>query len=707
VRLTVAGATVTVAIAGLMGGGLWTRFVHDPTPGPHRITVVAPRGNDGVVAFRIDRFEGSPTPSAELVRAGRWVETTTGMVRLPSGSGRASYEGSVDEGAQVVFRTGADAGRAQLLVDGERRRVPSLRSPTPGERIVEIPFDARVPPAAWALLLLMIVASLVPAGAAVWTVAQLGHTRGRRVAGAVAVGGAFVGVIAAALFTPETSDLRALDRIGVALAVGIVAVLVVAALLGVRPPRVQVAEPATAAGRWRLTLLLGSVPFVGWLALHLLFWPGLMNPDMGIQWFELERTGLDDWHPYVVSVAVGVLRHVVDSPALPVLLQVTGASLLVGRIAAWTVWRGRSPWVAGATLVLLPLIPATGLFTVTLWKDAAFGIALLGLALIVWRIEDTDGRWLAQPQNVALATVTMAGVWLTRHNGWPIVIGTVVIMLVAHRRWWRPLGVAAGAAVLVALFVQLPLAGVLDVRANRQPSIVYVQHIANHVNRGTDLTRSDRKVLSTVFPLDRTWPYDCHSIQPTWSGPQAIPLRRFTHKSGELRSVLIDLALRNPAAELDHLACASEIVWKPWARDGETYFLEWSDTAGYVDYILRFYDDTPSEDPASPRAIARIYHTVVDRFPVWVLRPALYLYALFGAIAFAAWRRRSWGVARLAVPALLASIVLAALTLVQDVRFQYGVILTAVVLVPALVTVAARRDADDDAPLRWGAAAPD
>jgi hypothetical protein len=47
------------------------------------------------------------------------------------------------------------------------------------------------------------------------------------------------------------------------------------------------------------------------------------------------------------------------------------------------------------------------------------------------------------------------------------------------------------------------------------------------------------------------------------------------------------------------------------------------------------------------------------------------------------------------------------LTLVQDVRFQYGVILTAVVLVPALVTVAARRDADDDAPLRWGAAAPD
>jgi hypothetical protein len=706
VRLTVAGATVTVAIAGLMGAGLWVRFVHDPAPGPHRITVVAPRGNDGVVAFRLDRFAGSPAPVAELIRSAGWVATPTGMVRLPSGPGHASYEGSVDEVAQVVFRTGPTAGRAHLVVDGEQRRVPSLRAPTRGVRTVEIPFDARVPPAAWALLLLMMVASVAPAGAAVWATVQLRRARGTRVAAAVVGGAALVGAVVAALLTEETSSMRALDRIGVGLAVGVAAVLIAAAVLGVRPPRVQIAEPASAPGRWRMTLLLAGIPFVGWLALHLLFWPGLMNPDMGIQWFELERTGLDDWHPYLVSVAVGALRHVVDSPALPVLLQVTGASLLVGRIAAWTVWRGRSPWVAGATLVLLPLIPATGLFTVTLWKDTAFGIALLGLALVVWRIEDTDGRWLAAPQNMVWSGIAIAGVWFTRHTGWPIVVGTMVIVLVAHRRWWKPIVIVTGATALLALVVQLPLADLLDVRANRQTSTIYAQHVANHVNRGTELSRSERATLTKIRTLDRPWPYSCHSIQATWSGAEAIPLERLVRAEDELRSLAVDLALRNPGGELDHLACASEIVWKPWAGDGETYFLEWSDDAGRVDYILRFYDDTPSEDPASPRAIARIYHTVVDRFPVWLLRPALYLYALLGAIAFAAWRRRSWGVARLAAPAVLESLVLAALTLVQDVRFQYGVILTAVVLVPALLTVAKRAD-DDDAPLRWRAAARD
>jgi hypothetical protein len=435
-----------------------------------------------------------------------------------------------------------------------------------------------------------------------------------------------------------------------------------------------------------------------------------------VQWFELDRIGLDDWHPYLFALVLGALRHVADTPALPVLLQVIVASLLVGRIAAWTVWRGRSPWVAGATLALLLVVPSTALFTITMWKDTPFGLALLGLALVVWRIEDTGGEWLAKPRNIALAATDLAALSLTRHTGWPVAVGTIAVLLVAHRRRWRPLALTAGAAAAVLVIVQIPLASALDVTPNVQPSIIYVQHIANQVNRGVHLTGSERRFLRTIHPLGRDWPYDCHSIQPTWSGPDAIPPPRFTDKESRLRSLVVDLALRNPTGELDHLACASELVWKPWASDGETYFLEWSDTGGRVDYIPRLgqtrmigrsiYGETPTEDTASPRAVARVYDTVVNRIPVWLLRPAIYLYALLAAMAFAAWRRRSWGVVRIVVPVILASLVLAALTLVQDVRFQYGVILTAVVLVPALLTVAPRRTADDTAPLSWDEAAP-
>jgi hypothetical protein len=365
------------------------------------------------------------------------------------------------------------------------------------------------------------------------------------------------------------------------------------------------------------------------------------------------------------------------------------------------VWRGRSPWIAGTLLVLLPVLPPTGLFTVTLWKDTPFGIALLALALVVWRIEDTRAEWLREPRNIVLAVATAIGLLLSRHNAWPILLATLVVLLLAHRAMWRRFALVAGASLGVVLLVQLPLAALLDVRASRVQSIVYVQHLANHVNRGTELEPSERRLLRSVYPLDRTWPYSCHSIQPTWSGPAGIPLPRFTDKSAELRSLVLELALRDPDAELDHLACASELVWNPGDDDQATYFLEWSNASGNVDYIPRIADDSPTEQSASPRAINRIYDVVTDVLPIWVIRPALYLYAFVLATAFAFWRRRSWGIVWIAVPALAQSLTLAALTLVQDVRFQYGVMLTAVVMVPALLTVARRSTPDDAVPLRW------
>ena len=113
------------------------------------------------------------------------------------------------------------------------------------------------------------------------------------------------------------------------------------------------------------------------------------------------------------------------------------------------------------------------------------------------------------------------------------------------------------------------------------------------------------------------------------------------------------------------------------------------------------YDDMPTEDPGSPRATARIYDIVMRDLPIWVIRPAVYLYTFLLAIAFAARRSRSPGILRITAPATLQSLALAALTLTQDVRFQYGVILTTVVFVPALLTVRRSLSPEDEPPLRW------
>ena len=708
-----AASLVAAILAVLSGTGLWLQFVYDETPGAHRITVLVPPDNDGKVAFQLDRYRGGAAPVTEFVVTGMWTQPSPVTLELASGAGRAGYHGVVDSEVSVKFFTGPDGGEARLVVDGIEGTQLSLRSAGEGVRVERLRFDESVPVPSWFLLALMIGVGALLTTAAVWCVRRLSVQRGIRTATALVGAAALLVLFTASAAFSAPAVVRAagavasvLNHLGIGVTVGLLVVLAVALALGVRPPaaRAWITAPGTGRDRWGLTILLALVPFLGWLALHLVFWPGLMNPDVMVQWFQLDRTGLDNWHPYSLAVVLGLLRRIVESPALPILLQTAGAALLAGRVAAWTVWRGRSPWVAAATLVLLPVLPPTGLFTVTLWKDALFGIALLGLALVVWRIEDTNGRWLSEPRNIVFSAATLVGLGLTRHNAWPIIVGTAILLLVAHREFRQRIVIMVGVASATVLIVGAPLADALGVDENRIPSIVYVQHIAMHVNNGTELTSSDRKLLQAVYPLDGRWPYNCSSIQPTWSGPQAIPLSRFVDKASRLRSVAIRLALRDPGAEFRHFLCSSELVWKPGAQKGVTYFHEWSDTAGLVDYIPRsavMYDDMPTEDPGSPRATARIYDIVMRDLPIWVIRPAVYLYAFLLAIAFAARRSRSPGILRIAAPATLQSLALAALTLTQDVRFQYGVILTAVVFVPALLTVRRSLSPEDEPPLRW------
>jgi len=466
------------------------------------------------------------------------------------------------------------------------------------------------------------------------------------------------------------------------------AFLIVRRVRGGRRPTVP--HPSTGGdASWRLTWGLASVPLIGWLVLLAVFWPGPMNPDAMSQWFQVQDDVLADWHPYLLALLFAGTRAIVDSPWLPILLVVGTAALLAGRVGAWSVARGRSVGQTAGWMLLLVAVPATALHTVTLWKDSFYGIGLLGLVLCLWRVEDTRGLWLDRTRNVVLLVIAGAGTWL------------VLIALLAHRAQWRRFVVIAAAIVVIVGVVQVPLARILDVGPNPVDDIVVVQHISMHLAEGTDLTASERRLLEELRPLDEPWPYLCSSIQATWSGPDVIPMDRYLDRASELRSLALRLALRNPGAELRHLACASKIVWQPWSSGTTTYFMEWYDNGGRIDYLPVWLLRSPMEEPGNTGLAVAVFR-LVDRAPDWLVRPALYLWVLVAAIVVSVRRSRSWAPLRMTSPVLIQSVALAAVNLVQDVRFQYGVVLVAVLMAPLLFTV--RRDDDPEGPpLVWAA----
>ena len=432
-------------------------------------------------------------------------------------------------------------------------------------------------------------------------------------------------------------------------------------------------------------LHFAAFPMAVWTSLVVIFWPGMMNPDSVVQWRQLENGRLQDWHPYPVNVAWGLLQKIVDLPALPILLVAATVALLVGYVADRSLRTGAPRWAAWTIVVGVAVFPVTSILTVSLWKDIIMGVGVLALTVALWRSEQTDSRWLGHRRlHVAFAVAACLTIWLSRHNGWPIAILPLVAVLVLRPHARRAVAGVLVITVAVALFVRFPLKQMLDVGDSPVATIAILQRIAAHVEAGTEIPPQDQRFLETLRPLDEDWPYECQTVQTTWIGPESIPFESYVDEGARLREIWLGLALDAPRVELDHIACSSQILWRITDTGSVTYFVHGDSRPGFVDTIPTVDGTLPMEAHPS-RELARRIFDAYEGVPSPLKRPALATYALFGLAAAVALRRRSLTPVIVISPAIVQTLTLIPTALVQDTRFQYGTVLVAVVACPLLL----------------------
>jgi hypothetical protein len=440
------------------------------------------------------------------------------------------------------------------------------------------------------------------------------------------------------------------------------------------------------------------VPQAIWTTALIVWWPGIMSPDSLSQWFQLEQGALTNWHPYTTTILIGLTRLIVDSPWLAILLTISATSAALGGLATRAARAGCPSWVITVSLLMASASPALLLMGVVLWKDVIMGAALLTVTFVVWNLLEDD-RWLTKRWwHSGVAVTALAMVWLSRHNGWPVVLATLGLLAVVRPRLRRPVGLLAAAVVTLALVVTIPLARALDVTPNPTGGIAFLQRVSAHVNAGTELSEQDRAFLSQLRPLDQPWPYDCASVQPTWAGPDAIPVDSYQGRDGELLRLAATLAIRNPRVELSHLRCSSRIVWQMTERDSSTFLVEHGGTGALRDTIPTWFTQSPMERHAS-RSLASRSLDVVMGLPSPFHRPAPYLVALALSVVAATVRRRSLDPVLLASPALFQVASIGPFILVQDSRFLYGAMVVSAVLTPMLLSAEARTRPGQ--PLSW------
>ncbi|GAJ97381.1 hypothetical protein [Geomicrobium sp. JCM 19055] len=145
------------------------------------------------------------------------------------------------------------------------------------------------------------------------------------------------------------------------------------------------------------------IGFIYWIG----FFPGPMTPDSFHHWRQSLDYDFSNWHPMIYTVLTIVLTSIWDNPAIVTLFQV----LFIGAVWGYTMFSLRRiglPYIALiVATVIITIIPITGIYAVTFWKDVLYSVLLLLFTVYFMNIVISKGTWLAIWRNVILLTVTM------------------------------------------------------------------------------------------------------------------------------------------------------------------------------------------------------------------------------------------------------------------------------------------------------------
>jgi hypothetical protein len=429
-------------------------------------------------------------------------------------------------------------------------------------------------------------------------------------------------------------------------------------------------KPVKARFHW----LWYTLPMLAvWTVYLLTFWPGLMSPDSIMQWSEVQSGLFTDAHPAIHTMFIWLLSRLWDTPAVLVIFHI----LLLSLLTAWGLRELQKLCVAPIILwggaVLFALFPINGMLIISVWKDITYACALFAFFIQFIKTAFSNGKWLQNNWNLAgliLAGLTTA---FARHNGLPVILGSLAVLIFIYRNNLRRGLVSVVIFLMLWAGVQGPLYVALNVK--QYPgfgNILFLDHINAHIHTGTALKTDEKAFIESLLPLS-AWPYNCaDSDIRKMDGP--IPFDYFAKSTSEPARIALNLFIRSPIVDIEHTLCASSLVWKINTGHYLSVVSLGQNNVGEYKWVSE-NNLGLSERSYFPALIPLLAGLVTDKS--LFSKPAFYLLLAIFAIAMVALRQPTRKIALIAVPLVLQTAVMLLVNFAQDFRYLFSTVLIA------------------------------
>jgi hypothetical protein len=442
---------------------------------------------------------------------------------------------------------------------------------------------------------------------------------------------------------------------------------------------------ANSAQAGRYAWLLYAIPMLVIWGIYLLaFWPGMMNVDAFVQWGQGLRGSYNDWHPAIHTLLIHILNSIWYSPAVVAIVQIIIASLITARGLGCFVEHGGARPVAWLFSGVMAILPTNGATIISLWKDTPYSIALLGLTVVVFMIVLSEGDWLNKHWNWLWLTLAGLASLLFRHNGIPVVAVVMLLLLIFYTAQRKPVLLSILTMGLLYWGIRGPLYSAMNVTRDSSGQIdnILFQYISAYYAADVPMSDAELEYLDDLLPLHE-WTYNC-CAKKTFDGWDEFDDELFYENSSFNKQMVGSLLLRDPMVGIDHLLCASSMVWKIAPGCYQKGITLYYDSHSRLRWLARNWYDL-KEDSKIPWLANWVAHTfLLDQhsFVVDVLlwKTPFYLLLTLTAVGAVSLRFRNWKYWLIATPTVTHSGVMFLLNRVQSFRYQYPVVLIAVFL---------------------------
>ena len=181
--------------------------------------------------------------------------------------------------------------------------------------------------------------------------------------------------------------------------------------------------------RRRFWFFLGFSLVFAWLMVYFYaYFPGSFDWDNLDQWWQIQNSQYDTWHPVFHTLIIALFTKVVNHYGFAVFMQLLLYSLLCGYLL-YTMAKWRFPvWGMLLAEFFLAANPQTHRILLFMWKDSALTLFMLLFTVYLIHVWKSGGRWLKKKRNLAVWILVLISISLVRHNS---ILYTIPFLILA------------------------------------------------------------------------------------------------------------------------------------------------------------------------------------------------------------------------------------------------------------------------------------